>query len=63
MKISRLQIKNFLLWLIITFVFALLTGWILFGAITKDIVLKSVFFAVVLSFLIQLFFKQKNKTS
>jgi len=61
MKINRVQIKRFPIWVVVTFAIGLITGWGIFGVITKSIVFKSACFSFVFTLLFELFFKQKIK--
>lgn len=61
MKIDRAQIKSFLVWFVISFVVALITGWGIFGVITKDMVINSILSCTVCTLFFQLFFIQKSK--
>ncbi len=61
MRLNQFKIKNFLLWSIISFATALLTGWGLFESITKHIFSQSVTMSIFFAFSTQLSFKTKNK--
>ncbi len=47
----------------ISFIVALLTGWGIFGVITKHLIFQSIFISFLLALPFPLFSNKKNKTS
>ena len=66
MKLNYLKSKNFLIDVILfvfAFIIALIFGWIIFGAVTKELIIKSLFMAVMLEIIFRFFFKKRSSAN
>ena len=62
MELNYFKSKSFLIKVIsfvITFITGVILGWIIFGAITKELILKSLFIAMLLEIIFRFLFKVK----
>lgn len=61
MKLNYFKSKSFLtdvILFVFSFILALIFGWIIFGAVTKELIIKSLFTAVMLEIIFRFFFKK-----